>query len=72
VLKTGLATVLPQLTLLEERADNLVAIDLYDPTPVRRVALLHNRAHYVCAASRAFMDIAREGAGDLVGVSAPP
>lgn len=58
--KTGLATVLPKLTVAEKRFDHLVGLDLHDPTPSRQVGLLWHRENYLCSASRAFIAIARQ------------
>lgn len=58
--KTGLATVLPKLTVAEKRFDHLVGLDLHDPTPSRQVGLLWHRENYLCSASRAFIAIAKQ------------
>jgi len=56
--KTGLATVLPRLTLVEERVNKLVSLDLRNPSLSRQVGLLWHRENYLCTASRTFIDIA--------------
>jgi len=58
--KTGLATVLPKLTVAEKRFDHLIGLDLHNPTPSRQVGLLWHRENYLCSASRAFIAIARQ------------
>ncbi|MBZ0279548.1 MAG: transcriptional regulator CynR [Anaerolineae bacterium] len=58
--KTGLATVLPKLTVAEKRFDHLVGLDLHNPTPSRQVGLLWHRENYLCSASRAFIAIAKQ------------
>jgi LysR family transcriptional regulator, cyn operon transcriptional activator len=55
--KTGLATVLPKYILEADRVSNLVSIDLVDPTPSRQVGLLWQS--YLCAASQAFIAVAK-------------
>lgn len=57
VLKTGLATILPQLTLYEERSRQLKQIILTDPQPSREVALLWHSDRYICSASQTFIQI---------------
>ncbi len=56
VLKTGLPTILPHLTLQEERSNQLIQISLTDPQPSRTVGILWHSDHYLCSASRAFID----------------
>ncbi|MBX3031805.1 MAG: transcriptional regulator CynR [Chloroflexi bacterium] len=58
--RTGLTTVLPHRTLAAGRAQRLVALELRDPTPSRTVGLLWRRDHHRCAATRAFMEVARD------------
>ena len=58
--RTGLATVLPKHTVTETRSNRLVSLDLYDPTPSRQVGLLWHGDHYLCSASRAFVNIAQD------------
>ncbi len=58
--KTGLATVLPKLTVAEKRFDHLVGLDLHNPTPSRQVGLLWHRENYLCSASRAFIAITKQ------------
>lgn len=64
--KTGLATVLPHLTLAEEHSPDLVSVNLINPVPSRRVGLLWNQETYLCSASRAFREIARKTAAAMV------
>jgi LysR family cyn operon transcriptional activator len=56
--KTGLATVLPRLTLQPERSTRLVSLDLHNPSPSRQVGLLWHSNSYLCSASRAFIQVA--------------
>lgn len=56
--KIGLATVLPKFTLQQQYAANLVSLDLYNPSPSRQVGLLWHKEHFLCSASRAFLEIA--------------
>ncbi len=60
VKRTGLATILPKATLIDQYADALVGLELYDPTPSRQVGLLWHQHNYLCAASRMFIDLAQE------------
>jgi len=62
--KTGLPTILPQFTLLEDAAD-LGAVALHNPVPSRQVGLLWHRDHYLCTSSRAFIDIASQLAAEI-------
>lgn len=57
--KTGLATVLPHLALQDAPLHNLISIDLYNPIPSRQVGVLWNRENYLCAASQAFIAVAK-------------
>lgn len=59
VAKTGLPTILPKQILDESPHAGLIAIPLRDPTPARQVGLLWHQDHALCAASRAFMQLAR-------------
>jgi LysR family cyn operon transcriptional activator len=59
VARTGLATVLPRQTCTDQSPEPLVTLDLQSPAPSRQVALLWNRARYLCSASRAFIEAAR-------------
>jgi len=56
VLKTGMATILPHLTLNEERSTQLIKVALIDPRPSREVSILWHSDHYICSASQAFID----------------
>jgi LysR family cyn operon transcriptional activator len=62
--KTGLPTILPQFTLLENSTD-LVALPLRNPVPSRQVGLLWHRDYYLCASSRAFIDMATGLAAEI-------
>lgn len=57
---TGLASVLPEFSLRDGDTRGLQAVALTDPTPVRQVGLLWRRDESLCAATRAFMSLARE------------
>jgi LysR family cyn operon transcriptional activator len=57
---TGLASVLPEYSLRDGAARGLIAVALTHPTPVRQVGLLWRRDESLCAATRAFMSLARE------------
>ena len=56
---TGLATVLPKLTLTRKTSDRLIGIDLIEPTPSRQVGLLWHRENYLCNISRIFLEMAQ-------------
>jgi LysR family transcriptional regulator, cyn operon transcriptional activator len=56
---SGLATVLPRLTLTRKPSARLVSVDLIEPTPSRQVGLLWHRENYLCHASRAFLAMAQ-------------
>lgn len=60
VLKTGMATILPHLTLIEARSSKLVEVQLTDPRPSREVGVLWHSNHYVCSASQAFIEIVKQ------------
>ncbi|MEO1442308.1 MAG: LysR family transcriptional regulator substrate-binding protein, partial [Chloroflexota bacterium] len=65
--KTGLATVLPALTLADERLSHLRRIPLSKPTPMRTVGIMWPKERYMCSASRTFIDTAKkvvEGLGE--------
>lgn len=70
VAKTGLATVLPKLSLLENQIPNVVSVDLHNPTPSRQVGMLWHRENYLCSATRAFIDMTRSVAAQTVEVAA--
>lgn len=70
VAKTGLATVLPRLTLLENQAANLLCLELHSPTPSRQVGLMWHRENYLCSATRAFIEMARLAAAQYVEIAA--
>src|SRR5690606_32571426 len=57
---TGLASVLPEFSLRDGETRGLMAVALTTPTPVRQVGLLWRRDESLCAATRAFMALARE------------
>jgi len=57
VLKTGMATILPHLTLTEERSTQLIEVTLTDPQPSREVSILWHSDHFICSASQAFITI---------------
>lgn len=56
--KTGIPSVLPGRAVSED--GTLIGIPLRDPVPSRRVGVLWNAATFVCAASRAFIEIAED------------
>jgi len=58
--KTGLGTILPKLTLVDDRSRRLVSIDLHDPVPSRQVGLLWNKNSYLCSVSRAFFQLTQK------------
>jgi len=58
--KTGIPTILPELILATQPMPTLHTVYLTDTTPSRSVALLWNRDNYLCAASRAFMQLTKE------------
>lgn len=68
---TGLATVLPRLTLTGKASDRLVGIDLIEPAPSRQVGLLWHRENHLCSASRVFLEMAQTVAEQL-SLFAPP
>lgn len=70
VLKTGLATILPHLTLNEERSTQLVKVALTDPHPSREVGILWHNDHYLCSASQAFITIVSQISDAIVHVQA--
>jgi LysR family cyn operon transcriptional activator len=57
---SDLATVLPRFTLARRSSDHLVGIELIEPTPLRQVGLLWHRENYLCSASRAFLEMAKQ------------
>jgi LysR family cyn operon transcriptional activator len=57
---TGLASMLPEFSLRDGDSRGLQAVPLTEPTPVRQVGLLWRRDESLCAATRAFMSLARE------------
>lgn len=57
---TGLASVLPEFSLRDGLTRGLRVVALSNPTPVRRVGLLWRRDESLCAATRAFLTLARE------------
>jgi LysR family transcriptional regulator, cyn operon transcriptional activator len=63
--KTGLATVLPQHTLVDGRSQALTSRRLHDPTPTRQVGLLWHRDRFLCSASRAFIAAAQAASQTL-------
>ncbi len=70
--ETGIATVLPRLTLARQRSGRLVGIALSDPSPARQVGVLWHRDTYLCSASRAFIQVAQEASAHLQPDSLPP
>jgi LysR family cyn operon transcriptional activator len=64
---TGLASVLPEFSLRDGAARGLQAVALTHPTPVRQVGLLWRRDESLCAATRAFLDLARELTQEFAG-----
>lgn len=56
--KTGIPSVLPGRAVSED--GTLIGIPLRDPVPSRRVGVLWNAGTFVCAASRAFIEIAED------------
>lgn len=56
--KVGLATILPEQTLPENTSSSLIKIKITQPTPLRQVGILSHKTDYLCAASRAFIQLA--------------
>jgi LysR family cyn operon transcriptional activator len=57
---SGLATVLPELTLLRKRFSRLVGIHLTEPHLSRQVGLMWHRDNFMCSASRVFLEMTQK------------
>ena len=63
VRETGLPAILPALALDGPSGAGLAGVALTEPTPRRQVGILYRLRAHQCAATRAFVRIAREVVG---------